>query len=148
MKLNTVIENKLLPLAGKVTTNRYLRAIQNAFLTILPLMAIGSFALILGSPPMKYADMDAGFFREVMHVWQNFADFAGPSLFTIFHGTISCLSLYVALGIGYYLGKQYKLHGFLPTIASGITFFILNASGVKMEMVFSYFGVKDCFRQC
>lgn len=145
MKINTVIEKRLLPLANRVTTNRYLIAIQNAFLTILPLMAIGSFALILGSPPMDYTQMSAGIWRDLMQGWQSFADFAGASLFTIFHATTSCLSLYVALGIGYFLGKQYKLAGFLPTITAGVTFFILNASGMEMEMVFSYFGGEGLF---
>ncbi|MDF9824524.1 PTS system cellobiose-specific IIC component [Breznakia sp. PF5-3] len=126
-KLTNFIEKHIAPVANKLARNKYVQAIQSAFLTLIPFMTIGSFALIIISPPVDFTTMDAGILRSFMEGWQNVANFCDPALSAVFMGTIGSISLFTALGLAYNLSKQYKMDSFLPTILAGGTFIIVNA---------------------
>ena len=49
-KFSNVLEKLFAPLAAKLAGNLYLQVIATSFMTILPLILIGSFALILSQP--------------------------------------------------------------------------------------------------
>ena len=46
-KISNWIEKKISPLANKLARQKYLQALQNTFLALIPLFTIGSFALML-----------------------------------------------------------------------------------------------------
>ena len=70
------MEKKVAPMANKFARQRHLKAISNTFLTLIPFMTVGSFAMVLLFPPMDYTTMDPGILRSVMQGWAAFANFA------------------------------------------------------------------------
>ena len=67
-KISNWIEKKISPLANKLARQKYLQALQNTFLALIPLFTIGSFALIIISPPMDYTTMDSGVLKAIMPI--------------------------------------------------------------------------------
>lgn len=63
------IEAKLLPIANKIQRNKYLQAIQSAFMTCMPIMLVGSIVTILTRPWMDYTSMDPDCFRLWFLLW-------------------------------------------------------------------------------
>lgn len=49
-KLSAMIERYVAPMANKLARQKYVQAIQSTFLTMIPFLTVGSFALILISP--------------------------------------------------------------------------------------------------
>ena len=56
-KLMSWIEAKLLPIANKIQRNKYLQAIQSAFMTCMPIMLVGSIVIILTRPWVDYTTL-------------------------------------------------------------------------------------------
>ncbi|RQD78935.1 MAG: PTS sugar transporter subunit IIC, partial [Halanaerobium sp. MSAO_Bac5] len=51
-KLFNFLEEKFLPVAGKVGEQRHLQAVRDGLIAILPMLIIGSVALIVAFPPI------------------------------------------------------------------------------------------------
>ena len=101
------VEKHILPLANKISKQRHLSSIQSAFLSAMPMMMIGSFALILSSPPVDYKAMStSSIFYSFFKGWAAFANATGGPLNFLFDATLGCLSVYVAIGIAYFLSKN------------------------------------------
>lgn len=131
-KLTSFIEKKIAPIANKLGRQKYIQALQNSFLALIPFITVGSLALVIISPPMDYATMDPGVLRAIMHGWAKIADFTGPTLGFINMVTMSMMALYIAIGMGLNLAKQYKMSSFMPTLVTTMTFLIcatMNADG-------------------
>ena len=128
-KVMEIVETKLAPFANKLASQRHLKCVQSAFLSCMPFMIIGSFALIFWEPPVDYTTLETtnifyGFFKG----WSAFATFAGPFLELVFTITLGSLSFYVAVGIAYFLSKSYALKAFIPVVVTIANFLMLNSS--------------------
>ena len=69
--INDTIERKLLPLANKMSSWRYLKAIRDSFLTLLPISLTGGIASVLGAAPFPKEEAE-GFlylFVSVFRYW-------------------------------------------------------------------------------
>lgn len=108
-KFSNWIEKKISPLANKLARQKYLQALQNTFLALIPLFTIGSFALIIISPPMDYTTMDSGVLKAIMHGWANIASFTSPALGYVYSVTMSLIALWTSIGLAINLGKHYKM---------------------------------------
>lgn len=140
------VEKHILPLANKISKQRHLSSIQSAFLSAMPMMMIGSFALILSSPPVDYKTMStSSAFYSFFKCWAAFANAAGGPLNFLFDATLGCLSVYVAIGIAYFLSKKYKLEPFIPVAIVVATFLLLNSEEVKGGFSKSYFDGTGLF---
>lgn len=62
-RFSNVIEKHVAPVANKIARQKYIQALQSTFLSLIPFMTIGSFALIIISPAADYTTMDAGLLR-------------------------------------------------------------------------------------
>lgn len=133
------IEKKVAPVANKIGRQTYIQAITSTFMTMIPLMTIGSFALIIISPSMDYTTMDPGILRSFFQGWQALADFTHGPLSAAYKGTMGALSLYIAIGLSYYLARAYKMSTFLPIALSAVTFIIVNAIGMDGALSTKYF---------
>lgn len=138
-KLNEIIESRIAPMANRIARQKYVQAIQSVFLTLIPFMTIGSIALIIISPAMDYTEMQAGFGRSFFEIWQQIADFTNFPLNAIFSVTMGCISLYVAVGIGYYLAKHYKMTTFLPVTVTTASFLLVNAVDIDGSLTTTFF---------
>ena len=120
------IEKAILPIANKIQRNKYLQAVQSAFMTCMPIMLVGSIIIILTRPWMDYTamastDFGYGFFRG----WQLFIDHYGAPLLVLRSLTLYSLSLWVTLAISYHLAVRYKMDAVITPIVTLLQFFVL-----------------------
>lgn len=144
-KISQFIEEKVAPVATRLSSQKYLKALQSTFLFLIPFFTIGSFALVLISPPMDYTTMDPGFLCSFMRGWQAFADYTGPVLEYVFNVTMPLMSLYVAVGISYNLCKEYKMNTMMPILVTMSTFVISASMNVDRTLSFGAFDATGLF---
>lgn len=120
------IEKAILPIANKIQRNKYLQAVQSAFMTCMPIMLVGSIIIILTRPWVDYTvlpvtDFGYGFFKG----WQMFIDNYGAPLLVLRSLTLYSLSLWVTLAISYHLAVRYKMDAVITPIVTLLQFFVL-----------------------
>ncbi|MGL6132046.1 MAG: PTS transporter subunit EIIC, partial [Fusobacteriaceae bacterium] len=104
-KFMNIIEEKLMPIAGKVGQNRYLNAIKDGFVYTMPFLIIGSFILLMVNLP--FTDPNNVLFMQ----W--YADLMGAfkgDLVQPFYVSMGIMSLFVSYGIGMSLSNSYGLN--------------------------------------
>ena len=126
------IEKSILPIANKIQRNKYLQAIQSAFMTLMPIMLIGGIITIITTPFVDYNKMATtdsmyNFYKG----WQLFVNNYGMPLVILRSITLSSISLWTSLAIAYYLAKHYKMNTIITSIVSLLMFFILCTSVTK-----------------
>lgn len=98
--------NKLIEIAGRIGSQRHLLAVRDGFIAIMPLIIIGSFAVLVNNfPPIgkfSFVEIMNGIFGE--GVWQA----VGGS---IWNGTFAILGLLIAFSIAYQLARSYDVDG-------------------------------------
>ena len=120
------IEAKLLPIANKIQRNKYLQAIQSAFMTCMPIMLVGSIVIILTRPWVDYTTMDpTAFGYGFFYGWQNLIDNFGAPLLVLRSMTLYSLSLWITLAISYHLAVRYKMDTAITPIVALLQFFVL-----------------------
>lgn len=139
------VERWLAPSANKIAGQKHIQVLQSAFLTLIPFFTIGSFALIIITPPVDYTSMGEGFGRSFFAGWQAVADFTSPALNPIYQVTVGAISLYVAAGIGFYLAKHHKMTTFLPVAVSLATFAVLGLVDGEGALTTAYLGGTGLF---
>lgn len=114
------VEEKFMPPMARLAEQRHLRAIRDGIISTLSLIIVGSFFLIIASPPVKsWADA--------------VAPYAGKILIP-FRMTMGLMALYAAYGMGYSLAKSYKLDGVSGGVLS-LAAFLLMTIPVNMDAV-------------
>lgn len=144
-KFSSIIEKHVAPVANKVARQRYIQALQSTFLSLIPFMTIGSFALIIISPAADYKAMDAGMLRTFFQGWQSLADFTTVPLGLIYNISMGCMSLYVTAGLGLFLSKHYKLNNFITVLLTMISFLIMSTVTKDGSISVQYFDGKGLF---
>lgn len=144
-KFNTFIENKIAPVANKLSRQKYLQALQNTFLALIPFMTIGSFSLVITSPPMDYTSMSAGILRSFFHGWAVIAKFLGSSLGFIYLITMTVMSLYVAVILGFQLAKHYKMNPVMPMLITTMSFLIAATMNPDGNIIVTYLDGSGLF---
>ena len=120
-KIISYIENKIAPIAAKLSNNRYLTSIKNAFDYITPFLIVGSFILLIFNLPLKNENSFL-----YMAWYDNFtAEFSGHFI-QIFNVSMGLLSLFVAYGIGYSLASSYSLSGVTGGFLSLFAFLLIS----------------------
>lgn len=51
-KVNQILEEKVMPIAGRIAGQRHLQALRDGIILTMPLIIIGSFFLIIGNLPI------------------------------------------------------------------------------------------------
>lgn len=131
-KFMSWIEKAILPIANKIQRNKYLQAIQSAFMTCMPIMLVGSIIIILTRPFVDYttmssADLGYAFFKG----WQLFIDNFGAPLLVLRSAALYSLSLWIALAIAYHLAVRYKMDTIITPIVVLLQFFVLCTTKTK-----------------
>ncbi|AOT68626.1 PTS sugar transporter subunit IIC [Geosporobacter ferrireducens] len=109
------LENKLLPFATKLASQRHLAAIRDGFISFMPFLIIGSLFIIIQDFPVPgWEELQTKLF--------------GPDFnqFIILpkRVTYDIMALYIAAAISYKLAQQYKIDAFSAALL-GIASFIL-----------------------
>ncbi|WP_353095331.1 PTS sugar transporter subunit IIC [Tissierella praeacuta] len=104
------IENKFVPVAGKIGSQRHLAAIRDGFVGIMPIVLAGSFAVLLNN--------------TLGELVPAIGKVLGPINGNVWWGTLAMLGLLATFSIGYNLAKSYGEDGLsagLISVASFIT---------------------------
>jgi len=97
-KINNILENKIMPVAGRIAAQRHLQSLRDGLILTMPLIIVGSLFLILGFLPIPgYADFMAGIFGEA---WLS-------KLLYPVGATFDIMALIAAFGIAYRLAEKY-----------------------------------------
>ncbi|WP_286033044.1 PTS cellobiose transporter subunit IIC [Brachyspira pilosicoli] len=126
-KLMTFIENKILPIAAKIASNRYLNAIRDGFVFAMPFLIVGSFILLILNLP--FTDKNNFLYMEW---YDNLMKAFKGDLVQPFYVSIGIMSLFVAYGIGYSLSGHYNLNSITGGFLSLFSFLLVSA---KVEYV-------------
>lgn len=114
-KFNKFIEKYMLPLAGKLSTSRILTVLRDAFMLSFPLTIVGSIAVVLVNLP--YLDKLIGTSGVAS---------LGSVLNILPSATMSITTVFVVIGIGYYLAKSYDVEPIFPAVIAFAAFLVLT----------------------
>ena len=121
-KFNEFIQKYILPLAGKLSASRILTVLRDAFMLSFPLTIVGSFAVVLINLP--YLDKLIG---------ENNKEILADILNILPSTTMSIATVFVILGIGYYLAKSYNVDPIFPAAIALSAFLVLTPLMLNTE---------------
>lgn len=133
-KIMEFLENKVMPIAGKMAAQRHLSAVRDGMILTMPLIIIGSLFLILANFPVQsYLD------------YMNAHPTLKTSLLYPYRGSFELVALVATVGVAYRLAESYKT----DPLASGVialaayfvvtpitTFTVGDATVTAMETAF------------
>ena len=108
---NEKIEKHILPLANKLSSQRHLKAIRDAFISLMPITLMGGVAAVIGAAPVT-EETTNGF----LLAWASFAQDNATLLSWINALTLGGMAVYVCIGITYFLTKHFKHDVLMPTM--------------------------------
>ena len=128
---------------------KHFSAIKDGICISIPLTIIGAIATLLANPPIPVTlDMNS-FIGRVLSVWQTVATNGSNVLNLVSSITMGSLSLFVVLGIAYFLAGSYKMNRLNVMISSLISFIIVAAPFKTLDSVkaipISYLDAKGLF---
>ncbi len=116
-KMMGFLEKYLMPISGKMSANKYLRAISGGFIAIMSANIIGSMFTLIGNLPIP--------------AYTNWLAETGLNAVLALPGTVtvSMISLYAAFFIAYTLAREFQSDGAGAGLISLISFFIITNVG-------------------
>ncbi|MEW4309479.1 PTS cellobiose transporter subunit IIC [Rossellomorea marisflavi] len=119
--IQTFLDEKLMPIAGRISEQRHLQAVRDGIILSLPLLIIGSFFLIVGYLPISgYNEFMAGIFG---------AGWLDKLLYPV-GATFDLLGLFVSFGVAYRLAEKYKVDPLSAGIISVSAFMLATPFNV------------------
>ncbi|TDT72478.1 PTS system N,N'-diacetylchitobiose-specific IIC component (Lac family) [Hypnocyclicus thermotrophus] len=127
-KMMNFVEEKLLPIAGKMASNKHLTALKDGFVFTMPFLIIGSIVLLLVNLPISQEYLSEGIKNPIYMKW--YADLMAAhkaNWVQPFYVSMGIMSLFVSFGIGYSLSQQYGLNNITGGFLSLFTFLLTSA---------------------
>jgi len=106
------VEEKLMPPMAKLAEQRHLRAVRDGIVATLPLIIVGSFFLIVASPPIPALSAKV----------QPYA----AQILLLYRLSVGLMALYAVHGIGYSLAKSYNLDPVTGGLLALASFIMIN----------------------
>lgn len=119
-RVTGAMDKYITPLATKLSQQRHLRAIRDTFMSILPITLFGSIPVILAAAPPVSKNSN-----HFLVAWANFADINSLALSWISGVTMNAMSLFICLGVTYYLCRFYKENVLHPMMFTTVGFLML-----------------------
>lgn len=132
------IEKYFVPVVGKIGSQRHLVAIRNGFISIMPLIIIGSLAVLINNFPINaYQQFMVLLFGKS---WAIFADY-------IYNGTFAIISLLIVASVSYNLASSYNTEPLASALISFTSFIILLIQPEEGGFIipFKWLGVSGLF---
>ncbi|MFZ3196129.1 MAG: PTS cellobiose transporter subunit IIC [Bacillus mycoides] len=121
-KFIAFMEKYIVPVAGKIGSQRHFAAIRDGFIAVMPLILVGALAsLINGFPSEAFQEFMKGLFGET---WKQ----VGGGMWT---GSFAILALIIAFTTSYNLAKSYGVDGLSAGIISFGALIILTPTTPK-----------------
>lgn len=150
--LTTWLEQKLVPVASRIGSQRHLAAVRDGLVLAIPFIILGSLVLAFLNLPIG-----GGKPEDLIANWRAVIAPAVPILLQTFSATFSTFCLFVTIGVGYSLATHYKLDGitgaslalvaFLMTIVypddlGSIPFSFVGSAGLFVAIVISILAIE------
>ncbi len=132
-KFMEALQNKLMPIANKISGIKFLSALGATFQLLLPIILIGSFACL-------------GAFLDIP-AWQDFITGAGLAtvLMTVQSLTLSIIALYVVFVLPYQYASKLGMKPLSAAITSLMTFLILTPHELYTNIPTQWLGYAGLF---
>lgn len=127
--LFSFIENRISPVAGKISSQRHIMAIRDGFIAAMPFMIVGSFLLVFVYPPFS-AESSWGFART----WLALSGKYESQILTPFNMTMGIMSIYITAAIAYNLARRYQLDPFMTAMLALMGFLLVSAPQANGNM--------------
>lgn len=143
MNFMSSLESKIMVVGEKLNNNRVLKVLRDAFMLVFPMTIFGSIMLIIANFP--YLNVMIG--DEAVATLQ---ELLGPASTC----TMSIATVFVTMGIGYYMSKELEVDGIYGAAIALTAFFLLtpavapiDESGQMLNNVFNIdrLGAKGMF---
>ena len=121
------LEVKLMPFATKFSTQRHLKAIRDAFISIMPITLAGGIVSVISAAPVT-ENTTNGF----LLAWASFASNNATILSWINAITMGAMSLYIVVALSSFLAKSYKLDNLLPILLSLCGFVLTSVAPIEL----------------
>lgn len=126
-KFTELLETKLLPFANKFSRQRHLKAIRDAFITIMPITFAGGIVSVISAAPAT-ENTTNGF----LLAWAAFASRNEMILGWVNAITMGAMSLYICVAIAHFLAKQYKMDTLLPVLLALCGFILTCVAPIEI----------------
>ncbi len=131
-KMMNVLENTLVPVASKIGSNKYLKAISGGFVAIMSASIVGSLFTMLGNLPI------AAYTNWLAETGLN-AILALPS-----QATIDLIAIYASFFMAYTLAKEFGVDGAGAGLASIVSFMLITGR-TEGAYATAFLGAKGLF---
>lgn len=125
--LSEKMDQYISPLANKLSQQRHLKATRDAFMSMLPITLFGSIPIILNAAPVT-ENTTNGF----LLAWASFAEQNSMILNWISGITLSAMSLFICIGVTYFLCRHYKEDVLRPLMFAVAGFLMLVLTPMKL----------------
>ena len=123
MSKNNSILNKFSILAGKIGRQRHLAAVRDGFITLMPLMIVGSLVTLINKFPISSGGEGKKQFLSEVLAENRFLSWITNLNANVWWGTFGMLSIFAVASIAYYLAKHYESDGLSAAVISLACFF-------------------------
>lgn len=133
------MEDNLLPLANRVAQIRWLVALRNAFVSVMPITIAGSLAVLIKSL-IQAAKTQMGWdtFVKVFHPLTLISDI-------VWRGSFSLFALFLAVALGYQLAKTFEANRLAGSIIALSSFMMSVANYAEIKLHGTSVTVKQAF---
>ena len=115
-KMTGFMETHLMPLSQKLSSNKYLVALRDGLMLSMPLLIIGSIAVVIGDFPVQaFHDFMASIVGDVWYSWC--WDMVNPA-------TMGLVALFAVVGVSHSLASEEEVEP-LPAVAISISAYFL-----------------------
>lgn len=128
---NEFMEKYFMPLAGKISEQRHLKAVRDGIISAMPLLIIGSIFLIISSPPIES--------------WEEFMEPYAETLSIPVDATFEMLGLVAVFGISFSLARSYDMDGLSAGVLSLAAFMVATPSTEEGNIPLDLMGAEGLF---
>lgn len=132
--------NKFIQIAGRIGSQRHLVAIRDGFIAIVPLIIIGSLAVLLNNFP-PFGKFDLIVLLNNIFGEGNWQEVGG----SIWNGTFAVISLLIAFTVAYQLAKSYQVDRLSAGIISVVSYIMLVPVTEDWGLNFEWLGSQGLF---
>ncbi|WP_369787909.1 PTS sugar transporter subunit IIC [Rouxiella sp. WC2420] len=115
-----VIENRISPIAARLSGQRHVVAIKDGFISSMPFLIVGSFMLLFAHPPFS-ANSQWAFAQW----WLGMVARHSDQIMMPYNMTMGIMAVYIAAAIAYNLAQSYKMNGFMAAMLSLMAFLVV-----------------------
>ncbi|BCE11296.1 hypothetical protein RSC2_03092 [Bacillus paralicheniformis] len=135
-KMMAFIEANIMPIAGKIGSQRHLIAIRDGFIAIMPLIIIGSLAILVNNFPIPaFQNFMTGLFGE------GWTAVGGA----IWNGSFALLSLLAVAAVSFKLAESYHTDGLSAALIGIGAFAVLTPTTEDFGFSMTWLGAQGLF---